>query len=270
MSGKPRDWLARLLAIATMLGTAGNAVVLYTDRQAADRADYSDLYRAAWEGLAGSPYALLVPGNPVQTTSERVALEQAKATVDEMLVRWPNDPLPHFLLGLYWARRGTSDEARAAFEEALHLDADHARSLCAMGRLLANGGDYEGSLKWYEKAASADPRLVVTYLDWGLALAKLGKLAEARSTLQRGIEIEDTFAPLHLNLGNVLLLDGLTVRALAEYQKAIEVDPSFLPAYANALSVSKRQHLQDDFEQVLALAKKNGVPIRDGVPAASE
>ena len=119
----------------------------------------------------------------------------ARATVAEALGdrtaarRWydatvrfnPNDWGPPERRGVMLLRFGRDPEgAIAAFRRAAELSPFFADPLEGWGEALMAKGDYRAAIKKFEQAAQRAPRWGRLHLQWGMALAKLGKTDEAR------------------------------------------------------------------------------------------
>jgi len=102
---------------------------------------------------------------------------------------------------------GTPAEARAAYDEALELDADEAEALAGIGRLVI-GSDPAAALGWFDRATKAAPDEVAYGLGAVDALVTLGRRDEAITRLAslleqhpRSVEAAEKLAGLQLEAG---------------------------------------------------------------------
>jgi tetratricopeptide (TPR) repeat protein len=108
-------------------------------------------------------------------------------------------------LGLYYEAAGYSDEAIAAFREAIHLN---------------------------NQAAKKSPWPM---LNLGVLMMRVDRLDEAEAELRASIEADDSFPPAHYRLGQVLEKKQLLADAKAELGRAASLDPTYPdPHYALA------------------------------------
>src|SRR3954447_7437600 len=79
--------------------------------------------------------------------------------------------------------------------------------------------------------AGEQARPVETPLARADRLIALGRLDEARSTLEQMISANPSSAPAHDRLGFVRGKQGATADAIAEFRKAVSLDPAFADAH---------------------------------------
>ena len=84
-----------------------------------------------------------------------MALEERLAALRQLAAAEPDDPVTQFLYGSEAASLGAHDEARTAFERAIHLD----------------------------------PRYTAAYRHLGNALERLGHTEEATTIYRRGVDV---------------------------------------------------------------------------------
>jgi tetratricopeptide (TPR) repeat protein len=104
----------------------------------------------------------------------------------------------------------SKQSAAAAFEE---------------GQNAQERGDLSLAVKLYSNAIAAEPLLFQAYYQRAVALADLGRNAEAESDFRKVIELSPRFARAYRGLGQVLLDRGKTAEAIQEFERAREIDP---------------------------------------------
>ena len=73
-----------------------------------------------------------------------------------------------------------------------------------------------------------------------MALARAGRTREAIEQFRRALEIDDTYAKTHSNLGDALAKSGRWDEAIEHLSRAVELDPDDRIANAR-LTAARRQ-----------------------------
>lgn len=150
---------------------------------------------------------------------------------------------------------GRTVEARRQIERVLDINPDHAAAHVLLGKLLAQGGDYEGARSQYERALILQPTATATYFVLGQVLRDLGQLEAAREQLARAgrqeVRLEDPWvgelqelvsgAGAHLIAGSRAFLRGDLERAEREYRQAVAIDAESVAARLGLASVLLEQ-----------------------------
>ena len=105
------------------------------------------------------------------------------------------------------------------------LEVDHP--LVAKGRAAYDAKDYEGALAAFEEAKKERPEDPAVEYNRGVALAQLGRVAEAKQAFQRVAEANrpELQEKAWYNLGNVHATTGERKEALQAYRRALKLDP---------------------------------------------
>ncbi len=136
----------------------------------------------------------------------------------------PNDAWIRLALGEAYRMRGLMTEAEHEIREALVIEPKFQEARLTLS------GVYIQQQRYPEAIAEAQ-RLIddPTYTDvWmpltnkGFSLMRLGKLAEARNSLELAVEFKDEYWRAHLNLGILAALEGHREEALAHFASVIE------------------------------------------------
>jgi tetratricopeptide (TPR) repeat protein len=129
-----------------------------------------------------------------------------------------------------WYERGCEleatsvGEARAAYEEALALDAAHPDAHVNLGRILHECGEVEAAEAHYREAVEAAPTHVTALYDLGVSLQDQGRMEEAGAAYRAALDLDGGYADAHFNL--VLLYEELgrlqeALRHLQDYRRLI-------------------------------------------------
>lgn len=102
----------------------------------------------------------------------------------------PNDARARATVGHLLAEVGRRDEAIAALQTALALQADAAPTWFNLGYLLQEAGRHEEAVVAFQRASALDAGLDRAYYGQALSLIKLGQLEPAIPLLRRNIELQ--------------------------------------------------------------------------------
>jgi WD40 repeat protein len=132
----------------------------------------------------------------------------ASAGQDKTVQVWQVNITPPQESKEQWLQQGNSysqakryEEALAAYEQAIRLDPNFARSYLNMGNALYNLGRYKEALQAYEQAIRLDPNFARSYHNLGDVLSQSGQYEEAYSSYKKALQLEqatgDTLAEQH-------------------------------------------------------------------------
>lgn len=133
----------------------------------------------------------------------------------------------HNGLGAVLAETGQVDAAEAEYRSALAirpaLQAAHAN----LAYLLANRGDLEQAIGHFARAGDG----AVIQLSYGITLARMNRLPEARTHVEKSLQADPNQPVAHDVLGGLLESAGRTTDAIAHYREAIRLQPDFGKAH---------------------------------------
>ncbi|HET6280510.1 MAG TPA: tetratricopeptide repeat protein, partial [Polyangia bacterium] len=139
--------------------------------------------------------------------AERGDLATAEQRLRDVAARFPNLAPAFARLGAVLARRGSVDEAIAAYGRAVDLDGDHPADWFALGELLSRAGRFEPARDAFRRTLA----LAVDGPDRGRAHAALGRLyaahghlGKAMRELQKALEVTPGDQALAADYGRVL------------------------------------------------------------------
>ncbi|HEV8240470.1 MAG TPA: protein kinase [Thermoanaerobaculia bacterium] len=171
--------------------------------------------------------------------------EKAIAALRTLAAQYPNDERLTFLLATSYADSGKSADAEATLRIALQSRPGYWRNWNFLGKLLLNGGDYEGARDAFRRAAS------LTRIDYGepfinLATLELmqGNFRAALAAFQRLPQpISDP--EVASNIGTTYFYLGNLEEAERHYRLALRLSPSSAAFHANLGDVYSRQGRAD-------------------------
>lgn len=177
---------------------------------------------------------------------------------------------------LYLAE-GKFEEAIAACEAALQVQANFFPACKTMGKVLQAQGQLEEAHQWYQQAIALDPNCPEVYANLGSWYAQQQQWQEAVTSYQKAIALQPDFAGVyrnlarvfsqlnqsrdaadcwyqaltidpnwataeeHLTLGNMLVEQQKFEEAISCYHRAIERNPNFVTAYHNLGETLRQQ-----------------------------
>ncbi|MCA9121227.1 MAG: tetratricopeptide repeat protein [Planctomycetaceae bacterium] len=176
-------------------------------------------------------------------------LEQAHGEFQELLRRFPEEPLGWLGLGHCEQRLGNGPEAAKLFQRVTTADVAtvyRAEAWAALGQMAMNDSQFERAVECFESALREDPRQVQTHHLLGNTYARLGQqdkakfhLEQSQSVLrqnQRMSELADeiTKSPqdvaLRMEMAELVTESGDTDAAIRWLQTVIHIEPTHAAA----------------------------------------
>lgn len=124
----------------------------------------------------------------------------------------PTSPL-YVRMGETYARLGTADSARIAYEKAVSLDSTNANAHMMYGQFLEETGDLEAALEHSRQALSIEPDRPNYQFAVGSQLYQLGRTEEAIDYLRRAADARLLHYPAQYTLGQALMRLGQETEA---------------------------------------------------------
>ena len=154
--------------------------------------------------------------------------ERALSCIDEAFSLGPE--MPRFFF-LHLTRSAILLELRRYEEvirecdQGLAIGAPEAGFLKNKGLALKRLGKLADALSCYERAARLEPRDPALWLDLGSLLMELQRPFDALQSYQRGLDIEPGHVLLMADMGNALYMLKRTQEAIEWYNRALSVNP---------------------------------------------
>jgi cytochrome c-type biogenesis protein CcmH/NrfG len=136
---------------------------------------------------------------------------------------------------------GESTALEQSLREMIASDPNDAASMATLANLLANGGELDEAILWYDKALALIPNDTTVRLDFARSLADGDKLLDAEVQFRKVLELEPDHVDAHFYLAELYQnwQPPRTDEAVAEYRRAIELRPdSFLAQRAREELIS--------------------------------
>jgi tetratricopeptide (TPR) repeat protein len=126
-------------------------------------------------------------------------------------------------LGTVLAETGQPQEAEAEIRGALQIKPALPKAHENLAFLLANRGDFEEAIWHFERAGEG----AVNQFNYGITLARMNRIAEARTHLEKSLQADAKQPLAHEVLGGMLEAAGKIPEAASHYQEAIRLRPDF-------------------------------------------
>lgn len=131
----------------------------------------------------------------------------------------------------------TQAEIQGAMDRYAQAPDDAERAGIAAALMLVNGFPNQAAA-WFGRAAQLQPDIMRWQYYLGRAFSDSHEFERAIRAFERGIELNDRYAPLYVQLAN-LLIERDVARARSLYQKAAELDPNYAEAHYGLGRVAK-------------------------------
>jgi tetratricopeptide (TPR) repeat protein len=114
-----------------------------------------------------------------------------------------------------------------------------------LGQISARSGDPRLAIEYYKEAIGLESDFYLAYINWGRALAGLGREAEAIELYRAALGIEPDVAVAHVYLAEALLEREQFEEALADPATAEVLAPEFAAIYTTRAAIFERVGLPD-------------------------
>lgn len=151
--------------------------------------------------------------------------------------------------------RGLTEEAVAAYERILELDASHAPACINLGTIHYNQRRFLEAENFYRRATVSDSTYALAYFDLGNVLDELQRLPEAIEAYLCAIRLAPRYADAHYNLALAYERTGERHKALRHWTRYIHLDP--IGPWASHARIQARKILE---RQKLAVVYRNLSP----------
>lgn len=178
--------------------------------------------------------------------------EKAEVYFKKALLMHPNDSTSWYWYSDFLITMGRFEEAKKAAEKALSLDPVALNVTVGSGRPFYFSGDYDSMIKKCKDTLEMDSTFAVAYYWLGLSLVQKGNFAEAISILEKGIGVSPGMPMLKAALGVAFAKAGRTAEAksiLAQMEKPEkgETVPEYLKAMVKASLNDSKSAIQSLF-----------------------
>ncbi|CAN1211250.1 hypothetical protein TUMEXPCC7403_13705 [Tumidithrix helvetica PCC 7403] len=145
----------------------------------------------------------------------------------------PDLALYPYSLGNIYAEIEQTDEAIAAYSQALGLNSNYAEAHFCLGNMELRQGNDDRAIAQYQRSIAIQPNFAKPYVNLAYILERRSQLEPAIVHLRQAIQIDPNFAEAYGNLGVLLRKSGRVEEAISEYRQALSIKPNDVLTYAN-------------------------------------
>jgi tetratricopeptide (TPR) repeat protein len=131
-----------------------------------------------------------------------------------------------YSLGLIRLQQNGFEDAAELFRRAVKVDKASAEAHYCFALALAGLGRLAEAILRYEKALALRPNFAEAHSSLGFALQMLGQIEKAIAHYKKALTIRPVYSEARNNLGNALQMLGRSAEAIAQYEKALESTPN--------------------------------------------
>lgn len=181
------------------------------------------------------------------------AAEAAREALKQSAFRAPNRVATQVKLGEAYILCSEPQEALAAFERALALNANAVEALVQVCRLLVDNGHSQLAVTRCAEQLTRAPRNAAMHLLMGSLLLDQGQDVRAEQSLRQALALDAGLPHAHFLLGTIFERRGAVGSARMHYERALALDPDFAEAANNLAWLTVKQG--GDLEKARSLAE---------------
>lgn len=149
----------------------------------------------------------------------------AIAAFQRVTAYWPQHAAAYNNIGLLWLQLGDEGQAEQSFRLALARRSDFADAHNGLGAVYARQGNLPAAIAAYQQALLFNPDLVEAQTNLGQALQQQGDLQQAEAHFRAAIRVRPSFVLAQLGLADVLLRTGQPFEAITHLNQAAQAQP---------------------------------------------
>jgi tetratricopeptide (TPR) repeat protein len=220
---------------------------------------YDEAIRWAEQAVALAPSdatarAVLALAHNWNGDTARALAEARRATILA-----PDLAVAHAYVAEAYADQFKLDEAQAAIDRALALDADDPEVARVSGYLLEARQQYLAAAEEYQRAIDLQPRWGHLYIALGHAFRVLRRYAEAEAAFIRATEVAPDDPRGEGGLGMTAFDQERYAEAVEHFERAVQIDPTYATGYGQlgVIAYQRRDYAraQPLFERAIELER---------------
>ena len=182
------------------------------------------------EAAVAAAHVDLAVGSSSMADDSPAHFRAAEKVLNSVLLRAPNHPRAHMLLGAVQIRTNRAAKGIAECRQALALDRNlaDAHGFIGLGKhALGRGEEAEGHIQEALRLSPRDMRAFLWFMIVGMAKLMSNSDLEALDWLRRSVEANPNFALSHFHLAGALAMMGDVKEARSSAEAGLALDPSF-------------------------------------------
>lgn len=199
----------------------------------------------------------VTPGEAIELAGalySRGELAEAERVCRQIIAARPANGDAHNILGVVLAALGQVDEAVAALDRAIELNAGAASYRANLAEVLRQAGRLEAASAVIAEAIKLDPENAQALNNLGIIQYEQRRFNDAAESYRRALALQPTMAEALNNLGNALRLTGEPAEALDCYRRALAARPTYPEAHNNLGTLLQQQGIWEEAERALRTA----------------
>jgi tetratricopeptide (TPR) repeat protein len=191
-----------------------------------EKAEDLNAERSAFEQVKDPPVTAQTRYAAAQLAESQGNADQAIRQYTEALKTDPRHAPSLYRLGVVYAQQRRFEESADAWRRYIDVSGRAAAGYNNLALCHEQAGRAADAKAAFEKGLAADPKNQALHVNYGLMLARQGKVEEAMSQLTAVL----TPAEAHYDLGAVFERQGKMAEARMEYRMAAQLDPKLQDA----------------------------------------
>jgi tetratricopeptide (TPR) repeat protein len=194
--------------------------------------------------------------------AEQDNYEAAARVMEAAIEAHPDDAWAHYWRGAMDEERGQTEEAIAAYREAIRIQPKLIEAQTKLAGVLVRAGRLREALDRLQTVVALDPvHQPRAWFNLGLIRTQTGDIGGARDAFDRAATLDPDLVPAHIQLGTLYLQAELFEEAIPHFRNAVVAD-STNPSAVGSLGMAHLQLGHTDqarqlFERVLELDPDN-------------
>ena len=161
-------------------------------------------------------------------------IQESINILQKLLILDPENAQAYYLLGNAYEKSKNTLKAIESYRNSLSYFPENVKALNSLGNLYYASGNFREAMDVYYKAMNINSGNTGVLNNLGdINLYQMKNINEAKSLLNKAIELDPDFIPALNNLGNAFMLSGETDKAEKTFNEIILKDPKNVQAYGN-------------------------------------
>ena len=197
-----------------------------------------------------------------RASAERDDYEAAARMMGTAVARHPGDAWAHYWQGAIAEARGRTEEALAAYREAIRIQPRLIEAQTKLAGVLVRAGRLQKALDRLQTVVELDPvHQPRAWFNLGLIRAQTGDVGGARDAFERAATLDPDLVPAHIQLGTLYLRAELFEDAIPHFRNAVVADSTNASAVGSLgmahLQLGHTERARQLFTRVLELDPDN-------------